>query len=145
MATDRFSFGGKARIIKISEDMNATVDSLTACKFVFLGVSLEEFAKAYTAVTGAPSSAQDLLKIGERIYYHDRIMNALNGFGAAGDDLPERFFKEAGTGGPGFDVPALDRDEFLDARARYYRIRGLDETGVPVAEKAEELGLEWTD
>jgi len=145
VATDRFSFGGKARIVKIAEDMNAMVDSLTACKFVFLGASLEEFARAYTAVTGIASSAQELIHIGERIYYHDRIMNTLNGFDAADDDLPERFFTEPGTGGPGFDVPPLDRGEFLAARARYYRIRGLDDTGRPTRERAEALGLEWND
>jgi len=143
VATDRFSFGGKARIIKISEDINAVIDSLTACKFVFFGASLEEFAKAYTAVTGEISSAQDLLKTGERIYYHDRIMNALNGFDAETDDLPKRFFNEAGTKGSGFDVPAINRKDFIEARSRYYRIRGLDENGIPTRSKADELGLKW--
>ncbi|MBN1879170.1 aldehyde ferredoxin oxidoreductase [bacterium] len=143
VATDRFSFSGKARIIKISEDMNAVVDSLTACKFVFLSASLEEYARAYTAVTGEPSSAQDLLAAGERIYYHDRIMNALNGFDAGADDLPMRFFTEPGTGGAGFEVPPLNRAEFLDARAKYYRIRGLDASGLPTRETADRLELEW--
>ncbi|MBN1296845.1 aldehyde ferredoxin oxidoreductase C-terminal domain-containing protein, partial [bacterium] len=145
VATDRFTFDGKARIIKIAEDMNAMVDSLTACKFVFLGVSLEEFARAYTAVTGVPSSAQDLLRIGERITYHERIMNALNGFDADDDDLPKRFFTEPGTGGAGFDVPPLNRDAFLAARAKYYRIRGLDARGRPVRMRALELGLAWEE
>ena len=45
VATDRFSFTTKARIIKLSEDINAVVDSLTACKFVFLSASLEELHK----------------------------------------------------------------------------------------------------
>ena len=143
VATDRFSFSGKARIIKIAEDMNAVVDSLTACKFVFLSASLEEYARAYTAVTGEASSAQDLLAAGERIYYHDRIMNALNGFDASSDDLPERFFSQPGTGGAGFEVPPLNRAEFLETRAKYYRIRGLDANGLPTRETADRLGLEW--
>lgn len=145
VATDRFSFSGKARIIKISEDLNAVVDSLTACKFVFLSASLEEYARAYTAVTGQPSSAQDLLAAGERIYYHDRIMNALNGFDAAADDLPPRFFKEPGTGGAGFEVPPLNRADFLEARAKYYRIRGLDANGRPTRETADRLELDWEE
>jgi aldehyde:ferredoxin oxidoreductase len=142
VATDRFTFSGKARIIKIAEDMNAVVDSLTACKFVFLSATLEEYARAYSAVTGVTASAQDLLACGERIYYHDRIMNALNGFDAASDDLPMRFFNQGGTDGPGFRVPPLNRDEFLAARAKYYRIRGLDEKGRPTKETAEKLDLE---
>jgi aldehyde:ferredoxin oxidoreductase len=47
VATDRFSFEGKARVIKIAEDMNAVIDSITACKFVFFAASLEEYAKAF--------------------------------------------------------------------------------------------------
>jgi aldehyde:ferredoxin oxidoreductase len=140
VATDRLSFAGKARIIKIAEDMNAVVDSLTACKFVFFASGLEEYARVCTAVTGLETTAQDLLRIGERIYYRERIMNAMNGFAGAEDDLPARFFAEAGSSP---QTRALSREEFLSARAGYYRIRGLDEKGMPTGEKAAELGLEW--
>jgi aldehyde:ferredoxin oxidoreductase len=143
VATDRFSFEGKARIVKIAEDMNAVVDSLPACKFTFFAASLEEYAKAYSAVTGEASSAQDLLLAGERISYHERMMNAANGFSAAEDDLPARFFAEAGTGGGGVEVPAVPRADFLAARSAYYRVRGLDENGLPRRETAERLGLTW--
>jgi aldehyde:ferredoxin oxidoreductase len=141
VATDRFTFSGKARIIKIAEDQNAVVDSLTACKFIFFAASLEEYAKAYSAVTGEETTAQDLLKTGERIYYQERIINSLNGFTAEEDDLPRRFFTEAGSSGNAMEIKPIDRDAFLAARARYYRIRGLDEQGRPSPEKTEELGL----
>jgi aldehyde:ferredoxin oxidoreductase len=141
VATDRFTFSGKARIIKIAEDQNAVIDSLTACKFIFFAASLEEYAKAYSAVTGVESSAQDLLKVGERIYYQERIMNGLNGFDAADDDLPERFFIEDGSSDISMAIKALDRDAFLEARSRYYHIRGLDDRGRPTPEKTTELGL----
>jgi len=143
VATDRFSFAGKARIIKIAEDLNAVVDSLTACKFVFFAGSLEEYARAFAAVTGVDATAQDLLRIGERIYYHERMMNAANGFAAEDDDLPRRFFEEEGSSGNEIEIRPLDRREFLDARAAYYRIRGLDANGMPTREKAEALGLAW--
>ena len=141
VATDRFTFSGKARVIKIAEDQNAVVDSLTACKFIFFAASLEEYSKAYSAVTGEKSTAQDLLKAGERIYYHERIMNSLNGFDADDDDLPQRFFTEAGSGGNAIDIKPLDREAFLEARSRYYHIRGLDEQGKPTPEKTKALGL----
>jgi len=145
VATDRFSFSGKARIIKIAEDMNATVDSLTACKFVFFASSLEEYAKAYTAATGAPATAQDLLTVGERIVYNERMMNARNGFAAADDDLPPRFFTEEGSSGNNITVAPIDRAEFLEARAAYYKVRGLDADGLVTRAKAESLGLPWSD
>jgi len=145
VATDRFTYSGKARIIKIAEDQNAVIDSLTACKFIFLGAGLEEYAGAFSAVTGITATAQDLLKIGERIYYHERLMNGLNGFEAKDDDLPDRFFTEAGTSGNGIEVNALDRDAFLEARSRYYKIRGLDQEGRVTKEKTEELGLAWNN
>lgn len=142
VATNRFSFAGKARIVKIAEDMNAVIDSLTACKFFFFGCSLEEYASAYSAVTGTETSAQDLLAAGERIYFRDRMMNAKCGFTSEDDDLPPRFFSEAGSSGDGIQIPPLDREEFLEARSKYYRIRGLDRQGCPLESKALELGLE---
>ncbi|WP_020678286.1 aldehyde ferredoxin oxidoreductase family protein [Geopsychrobacter electrodiphilus] len=141
VATDRFSLSGKARIIKISEDLNAVVDSLTACKFLFFAASLEEYARALNAVTGMQTSAQQLLKVGERIYYRERIINARNGFSAADDDIPARFFAESGSSSESIRVLPVDRDEFLQERAAYYRIRGLDENGLPTPHKAAELGL----
>ncbi|MDA8125413.1 MAG: aldehyde ferredoxin oxidoreductase [Deltaproteobacteria bacterium] len=144
VATDRMSFSGKARIIRIAEDMNAAIDSLTTCKFIFFAASLEEYARALRAVTGMPVSAQDLLRIGERIVYRERMMNAANGFAAAADDLPERFFRSPGTSGGHIAVPPLDRAAFLEARGRYYAVRGLDAQGLPTLAKAKELGLPWT-
>ena len=141
--TDRFSFDGKPRIVKISEDLNAMIDSLSACKFIFFGVTLEEYAHALNAVTGLPTSGQELLKIGERIYYTEKIMNALNGFHAPDDDLPERFFKEAGSSGNDIEIRPINRKKFLAARDSYYRVRGLDSNGWPTEEKAAELGLSW--
>ena len=142
VATDRFTFSGKARIIKIAEDLNAVVDALIACKFTFFAAGLEEYATAYTAVTGHPSSAQDLLAVGERIYFNERLINHANGFDEVSDDLPRRFFREAGSGGNQIDIPAIDREAFLATRATYYQIRGLDSRGIPSKEKRDELGLD---
>jgi aldehyde:ferredoxin oxidoreductase len=143
VVTDRFSFSGKARIIKIAEDLNAIVDSLNVCKFVFFASGLEEYAKVFTAVTGIEMTAHDLSEIGERIYYHERMMNARAGFDAKDDDLPPRFFTMSGTDGPCFGVPAIDREAFLACRQNYYQVRGLDENGLPKSEKASALGLTW--
>ena len=143
VATDRFSFSGKARIIKLAEDLNAVVDALIACKFVFFAAGLEEYAKVFSAVTGIPTTAQGLLKIGERIYYNERIINAMNGCDAQMDDLPRRFFQEPGSSGNQIKIPPLDRHEFLDTRKKYYRIRGLSQDGRPTPEMSRKLDLKW--
>lgn len=130
VATDRFSFEGKARIIKLSEDFYALIDSLTACKFLFFGATLEEFVKALNAVTGKDYSVQGVLSIGERICRLERYLNNLNGFDSTHDDLPERFFKEEGSSSERIKIAPIDRTEFLKARARYYKIRGASHCGV---------------
>lgn len=127
--TDRFSFAGKAGLIKVAEDSNAAVDSLVACKFSFLGASLEEYAELLAAVSGEEFTAQALKGIGERIWLTERFYNQQNGFGPQDDLLPERFFNEPGSSGDGIVVPPIDRARFLEERGKYYRMRGLDENG----------------
>ena len=129
VATDRFSFSGKARIIKIAEDANAAVDSLVACKFSFFGATLEEYAELLSATTGEPYTPQSLKEIGERIYLTERFYNCANGFDAQDDRLPERFFREPGSSGEGIDVPPIDRARFDEELQKYYRIRGLSASG----------------
>ena len=142
VATDRFSFNGKARMIKIGEDLNAVADSLTACKFTFFAASLEEYAKIYTAVTGIKTSGQDLFEVGERICYNERMMNAANGFTEKDDDLPVRFFTMPGYKDDGINIKPIDREAFLTARSNYYIARKLNKNGTPVSKVARELGLE---
>ena len=129
VASDRFSFSGKARMIKIAEDVNAAIDSLVACKFAFFGASLEEYAELLSGVTGEHHTPQGLKEIGERVYLTERFYNAENGFTRADDDLPDRFFTEAGTEGEGIDVPPIDRARFQEELTKYYRIRGLADDG----------------
>jgi aldehyde:ferredoxin oxidoreductase len=129
VATDRFSFSGKARIIKIAEDTNAAIDSLVACKFSFFGASLEEYAELLAAATGVDYAPQGLKELGERIYLTERYYNCANGFTAADDRLPERFFCEPGSSGEGIQIPPIDRQRFAEELQKYYRIRGLTPDG----------------
>jgi len=142
VATDRFSFSGKARMIKIGEDLNAVADSLTACKFIFFAASLEEYAKIYTAVTGIRTSSQDLFEVGERICYNERMMNATNGFTEKDDDLPGRFFSMPGYTNEDINIKPIDKEAFLSARSSYYIARKLNRDGTPIPKVARELGLE---
>ena len=129
VATDRFSFSGKARIIKIAEDTNAVADSLEICKFALLAASLEEYAEMLTGVTGIEFTGQSLLKIGERIVKDERFYNCSNGFSSKDDMLPERFFTEPGSSGDGIDIRPIDKARFIEELQKYYKMRGLNENG----------------
>ena len=127
VSVDRFSFDGKARMIKIAEDNNAMVDSLAVCAFALLGASLEEYAHLLAAATGEIFSGQGLMKAGEKVILAERAYNAMNGFTEKDDQLPERFYTEPGSSGEGIDVPPIDRKRFQDELEKYYRIRNQSE------------------
>jgi aldehyde:ferredoxin oxidoreductase len=124
VAVDRFSFDGKARLIKIAEDNNAVIDSLCVCAFAFLGASIEEYAHLLAAATGMPFTGQGLMKTGEKIILTERHYNSENGFTKADDFLPERFYTEAGSSGEGIMIPPIDKNRFTEELEKYYRIRG---------------------
>jgi aldehyde:ferredoxin oxidoreductase len=123
IAVDRFSFDGKARMIKIAEDNNAVVDSLAVCAFAFLGASIEEYAQMLAAATGMPFTGQGLMKIGEEIILAERLYNKENGFTREDDFLPERFYTEPGTPGEGIEIPPIDKARFTEELEKYYRMR----------------------
>ncbi len=144
VATDRFTFEGKARAVFLGENAVAAAACLGGCPFFSLAVSLEEWALALAAVTGRPATAGDLARLGERTVFRERLQNARFGLGAAADDLPGLFFTEPGSSGDAVAVPPLSRAAFLEARAKYYRLRGLDAGGLPAPERAAALELPWT-
>ncbi len=143
VATDRFTFSGKPRIIKLAEDSNAAMDSLSICRFASIASTLEEYSPLFRAATGVSLSGAEIAEAGERSFYLHKMMNAARGFTTADDDLPTRFFLSPGSSGNGINTPPLDRGEFLEARGKYYRIRGLSPDGLPLKQKYDELGIEW--
>jgi len=138
VATDRFSFAGKARMIRLAEDAIAALDSLAACRYSLFGASLEEYGEALSAVTGCEYSAARLSTIGSGIVNAERRFNIASGFGADDDLLPERFFTSAGSTCDGTTLPPIDRVRFLAERRTYYRLRGWSDDGQPPADAATE-------
>jgi aldehyde:ferredoxin oxidoreductase len=137
VATDRFTFEGKARAVTLGENALAAAQCLGGCPWLSLAVTLEEWALALAAFSGEAVSAGDLAALGAGVVARERRQNALQGLDAAADDLPALFFRQPGTAGDGIAVPPLDREAFLAARAKYYRLRGLDAAGRPLAQAEE--------
>jgi aldehyde:ferredoxin oxidoreductase len=90
-------------------------------------------------------SLEEMLAAGERRLALMRVFNAREGFTAADDRLPEKFFQPLTGTGPTAGV-ALDRAEVAQATATYYDMAGLDQTtGAPTPERLAALGIEWAN
>lgn len=132
----------KAFLVKDGEDFGAVVDSCGNCKsggtFVMAEIYWQDQAEALRATTGMQIDVQGLQEIGERIYNLQRCYNALHGITSADDVLPERFIREPSPSGNA-KGSVCQIDIMLP---EYYQLRGWDaETGLPMAETLERLGL----
>jgi aldehyde:ferredoxin oxidoreductase len=136
---DRFATQGKAGIVSVHQDSAAVIDSLVYCKFANLAVTEEFFARTLSAVTGEQFTADDLMKVGERVWNLERLYNLREGFTQADDTLPRRLLDEPVAQGPseGFTV------KLALMLAEYYAFRGWDKNGVPRPAKLKELSLEF--
>ncbi|USG64306.1 aldehyde ferredoxin oxidoreductase family protein [Brevibacillus ruminantium] len=136
MPTDRLQPEGKGELLKVFQDLLAFSDSMNICKFSSFSENAENYAEQYSAMTGQKVSADDVMKIGERIYNLERHYNNLAGFDKREDDyLPKRFTEEPGTGNSAGHVSRMDI--MLD---EYYQVRGWVDGVVP-EEKLKELGI----
>jgi len=136
LKTDPLAWEGKGKLLKLLQDLFAFSDSLDLCKFSSFAGGAEEYAAQYTAVVGVPITADDVLKIGERIYNLERYYNNLAGFREGSDYLPERFLKEPSTA-PGSKGHVCELPQMLE---EYYQARGWV-NGVVPEEKLRELEI----
>lgn len=127
---DRLSFNGKAGLVMIFQNLAAAVDSLTMCKFTSFALSEEEYAALLSACTGEEYRAEDLLRVGERIWNLERMFNTSEGFTRRDDVLPQRVYDE------------INVEEYQETLSTYYHFRGWTREGVPTYERARRLGLE---
>ena len=128
----------KVALFKFVHLRQLLMDSLLLCNF--LPYNLEQVTDLLAAVTGWDTSAMELIRISERNITTARLFNIREGFTAADDQLPQRFFTPK-TDGPLSDKP-LDPVKFEHAKRNYYILMGWDEnTGVPLPEKVAELGI----
>ena len=127
---------GKGRLAKLFQDLHAVSDSFDICKFSAFAQSVDDYVAQYSAVVGVPMTADDLLKIGERIYNLERHYNNLAGLREGSDTLPKRFLEEPSTGGASVGQ-VCELDLML---AEYYEARGWVNGVVPES-KLKELEI----
>ncbi len=137
----RFSTEGIAKFVKEVQDERAVAYSLIVCDFTPLDV--DDFIKALKYALGFEYSADEYLKIGERIWNLTRVFNIREaGVSRKDDTLPPRVFEEPLPMPPkGEEYIRLKHDDFEKMLDEYYKLRGWDESGRPTPEKLRELSL----
>lgn len=135
----------KARQFFYLQNLWSMYNSLGMCDFVgapFGPFPLNKIVAYVNAVTGWDTSLWEMLKVGERANTMQRIFNLREGFTAADDTLPERFFEGLRNGA--LEGTALDRGAFDKAIHAYYGMAGWDsQSGVPEEAKLIELDIPW--
>ncbi len=129
----------KVAILRLAQLKKIFDDCSAVC--LFLEYSLDRQAELIKAVTGWETGAVELIRVAERVLTVARLFNIKEGFSAADDVLPERFFQPK-TDGVLAAKPPFDRADMEKAKSYYYRLMGWDEKGVPLPEKVEELYIE---
>jgi aldehyde:ferredoxin oxidoreductase len=128
----------KVALFRLVQLKRIIFDSLVICQF--LPYSFEHIASATAAVTGWDTGVNEQLKVAERILTMQRLFNIREGFTVKDDILPDRFFSPK-TDGELSDKP-LNRTQMEKAKRYYYVLMGWNaETGIPISEKLEELGI----
>ena len=131
-----------ARLAVETEDRAALMDSLILCKFL-RGVFTDLFAESadlLRSVTGWNTSAGELRTAAQRIVTAKKLFNIREGWTAAEDTLPNRFFSEEllNNGSAGASLPRERLQEMIQA---YYAARGWDREGRVPVEVIGELQL----
>ncbi len=139
----RFTLKGKAKAVKVFEDLRSFVNSSVLCIFVVSqsgdDYNLPLIREIIEAVTGLGLDAKEMQKIGERNYNLLKIHSAREGFTREDDGLPNRL-KKALPRGESADDPILE-EELQETIDEYYRERGWENEG-PSSEKLKSLGMD---
>ena len=134
---DPFTTEGKAKVVKLFQDVTSTVDATGLCLFLTFGITMEDILPMLVAATGIDYTMADLMKAGERIWNLERLWNLSAGFTGKDDTLPKRILEEQVPSGP-----AKGRVNRLNEMLpEYYQLRGWTPEGEPTEPKLIELGL----
>jgi len=113
-------------------------DSMVTCRFN-TRMNVELLAEALSAVTGWDFTFEEGMQVGRRAVNTMRAFNIRNGITADRERPSERY------GSTPTDGPASGKSimvHFEGMLQDYYRMMGWDETGRPLRETLEDLGLE---
>ncbi len=131
------------RLLKYSQAWFTILGSLGLCARAQINrfYDAESAAGFYEAVTGIPTTRDDLIRRAERVWTLLRMANAREGFTRKEDALPEKWFQDPAFKDYLTEKP-VKREDLEQLLEDYYDEHGWDpETGVPTRERLRELCL----
>ncbi len=128
---------GKGKLVKLSQDFTAVVNSMVSCYFITFILKPSDIAAVLTAATGTAYTAQNLLQAGERIMALHRAYNNRCGVTRKDDVLAPRQVEPTKEGGNAGKVPNMD--VMIED---FYKESGWTPEGKPSRETLVSLGLE---
>jgi aldehyde:ferredoxin oxidoreductase len=134
---DPRSTEGKPELVKRYQDTAAVMDCLGLCNWPLMGLKFNNMVPMVNSCLGTGYKAEDLLQMGERIWNLERLFNMQAGITGEHDTLPERFLREPLPDGPAKGQTSRVEEMLPD----YYRLRGWDAQGRPLADTLKALGL----
>jgi aldehyde:ferredoxin oxidoreductase len=139
----RWEEKGKGKAVKTLQDGGIVPDIVGTCKFyMYLGVTLDDYAEMLNHVTGWSVDGEDLLVAGERANTLQRLFNTRAGLTPEDDRIPERMKAQPDFGNYSGE-PDCAIDDYRGMLEEYYEARGWSkETGKPSEEKLDELNLD---
>ncbi|MFC2020016.1 aldehyde ferredoxin oxidoreductase family protein [Chloroflexota bacterium] len=136
---DRFAAKGKGQLVAKTQDWGSILNSLSVCSLVFTRrkVRPSHFVALVNCVTGWDMDFAEFMRVGERIFNLQRMINVRRGISRKDDTLPPRILtqkRKDSAPDESLPNPGLMLNE-------YYRYRGWSEEGIPTPQKLVELGL----
>jgi aldehyde:ferredoxin oxidoreductase len=126
-------------VFKLTQCMSMLTDCMVLC--LMPPINNDQKVALMKAVTGWNTGWVELLQIAERVLTTMRLFNLREGFTAADDELPERYY-ERKTDGVLSTKDAPSKKIMSRARQFYYYYMGWDSHGVPTPEKLAELDID---
>jgi aldehyde:ferredoxin oxidoreductase len=133
---DRLTDEGKAEMTVICEDFGMVINAAPICQFVLGAISAEDVVHMLKKTTGFDYDMDEVESCGERLWYLKRGLNNIMGVRAADDRLPRKVMVPFSEGVTEGTVPNM---KYM--LGEYYKLRQLDENGIPKAQKLKSLGL----
>jgi aldehyde:ferredoxin oxidoreductase len=141
------TYEGKAKLVVYYERLHAILDSLGVCHFTsnWSGAGLlspENYSEILSGALGEEVSAEELMKLGERIHSVEKVFNLLHtDFDRKDDYPPQRFMDEPIKHGP-YKGERLEKQDFEKMLDEYYELHGWEKkTSFPREDTLKSLGL----